>query len=139
MQTLITLFNKVLDILFPRECIGCRVLGTLLCAKCLAQVPAPFPAEHSFILSVFDYKNKLIKRAIWRFKYENARGFAEIFGHSLYDEIISELGDSLHVSENEKFFTHTYPPPPTPSTRTRIQPKRASSALRNETRPRRNF
>ena len=66
-------------------------------------VPAPFPAEHSFIRAVFDYKNKFIKRAIWRFKYENARGFAEIFANALYDEIVGELGDSLNASENEKF------------------------------------
>ena len=75
----------------------------LLCKKCLASVPAPFPAELSFIRAVFDYKNKFIKRAIWRFKYENAREFAEVFADSLYDEIIGELGESLHVSENEKF------------------------------------
>ncbi len=103
MQSLTTLFNKILDLIFPRECLGCLTSGMLLCKKCLAQVTAPFPAEHSFIRAVFDYKNKLIKRAIWRFKYENARGFAEVFGYSLYDEIIGELGDRLHISENEKF------------------------------------
>ncbi len=103
MQTLTSLFNKILDLIFPRECLGCRILGMLLCEKCLTLVPAPPPSEHSFIRAVFDYKNRLIKRAIWRFKYENARGFAEVFAHSLYDEIIGELGDSLHVSKNEKF------------------------------------
>ncbi len=103
MHTLTTVFNGILDFIFPRECLGCRVSGVLLCKVCLAQIPASSPLEHSFIRAVFDYQNKLIKRAIWRFKYKNTRAFAEVFADSLYDEIVGTLGESLYVSKSEKF------------------------------------
>lgn len=103
MQTLSALFNSILDLLFPRRCLGCSAGGMLLCQECLAHIPPATPAEHSFIKAVFDYRNKVIKRAVWRFKYENVRGFAEVFAGSLYDEMIGTLGDGLHISQDEKF------------------------------------
>ncbi len=97
------MFSRLLDIFFPRECTGCRTLNTLLCEECLMRVPPASPAEHSFIRAVFDYKNKLIKRAVWRFKYKNARGFAEVFAPYLCDEIVGTLGEGLYASERAKF------------------------------------
>lgn len=103
MQRLVTTFANVLDIFFPRTCVGCGASRTLLCAECLAKVPYAPPVEHSFIRGVFDYHHPLIKDAIWRFKYKHARGFAEVFAERLYEEIVSELGDSLCTAPNETF------------------------------------
>ncbi len=101
----INLINSysLLDLLFPRECVGCRAPRTLLCENCLGEVQQARPTEHSFIHGTFDYRDPIIKRSIWRFKYKNMRGFAEIFAPYLYDEIIGTLGESLSVSVSEKF------------------------------------
>lgn len=98
-----TFFTSILDLVFPRQCLACGASRTLLCTKCLAKIPSAPPAEHSFIRAVFDYHHPSIKRAIWRFKYENARGFAEVFAEKLYEEILGEIGDSLHISPGETF------------------------------------
>ncbi len=96
-------FSSLLDLLFPRECVGCRTPRTLLCENCLGEVPQASPAEHPFIHGTFDYRDPIIKRAIWRFKYKNMRNFAEIFAPYLYDEIIGTIGESLSISVSEKF------------------------------------
>ena len=103
MQKLATIFVNILDLILPRQCLGCNTSHTLLCTKCLAKVPSAPPSEHSFIRAVFDYRHPSIKRAVWRFKYENARGFADVFAEKLYEEILGELGDNLHTSPNETF------------------------------------
>ncbi|MHB1118304.1 MAG: ComF family protein [Minisyncoccota bacterium] len=103
MRKLVALFTNIFDLIFPRQCLGCALPRTLLCKPCLAKIPPASPAPHSFIRAVFDYHHPIIKRAVWRFKYENARGFANIFAEKLYEEIVGDLGDDLCASENEIF------------------------------------
>lgn len=98
MHTLFSFFIYITDTIFPRRCGGCNINGTLLCEKCIAHIPRTPSSTHPFIIAVFDYRNPIIRRAIWLFKYKNVRGFAEIFGEKLYDEIVGDLGDSLHFS-----------------------------------------
>jgi len=101
MRYLISIFNFIIDAVFPRECAGCGRNGTLLCTTCIEDTQRAPRSEHAFINAVFDYHNKTIKRAIWRLKYKNARGFSKIFAPYLYDEIIGALGNELFISGGE--------------------------------------
>lgn len=103
MQRLKAIITYIIDTIFPRVCGGCGTHGTLLCAKCITHILRTPSSTHSFITAVFDYRNPLIRRAIWRFKYKNVRGFAEVFGERLYEEIVGDLGESLHISKSETF------------------------------------
>ncbi|MBI5400698.1 MAG: ComF family protein [Candidatus Yonathbacteria bacterium] len=103
MRTLRYIFICLIDTLFPRACAGCGTHGTLLCAECLGSVPRADQPVHPFINALFDYQNKIIRHAIWRFKYRNARGFAKHFGERLYEDIVGDLGDNLHISKNRTF------------------------------------
>ena len=103
MQTIINILTYIIDIVFPKECTGCHTRGTFLCANCLGEVPPATKVEHSFIKAVFDYRNPVLKQAIWKFKYEHARELALIFAPYLYDEIIGTLGDTLDMRVSEKF------------------------------------
>lgn len=103
MHTLRSIIIYITDTIFPRACYGCGIHGTLLCGKCIAHIPGPPSSTHPFITAVFDYRNPIIRRAIWRFKYNNVRGFAKIFGEKLYEEIVGDLGDELHISRDETF------------------------------------
>lgn len=98
-----TLFTYIIEILFPRFCGGCRRNRTLLCEECIACIPDADQPAHSFITAIFDYQNPLIRGVIWKFKYKNARVVATYFGEKLYEEIIGELGNDLHISKNETF------------------------------------
>ncbi len=102
-QTPASFFSHILDIFFPRTCIGCSNQRTLLCVRCLSKIPSAPPTEHSFIRGVFDYHHPLIKDAVWRLKYKHVQGFAEVFAEKLYEEIIGELGDNLDAAPKETF------------------------------------
>lgn len=103
MQTLPSLIMYIADILFPRVCAGCQKIGTFLCGECLAQIPKAETPSSSFITAIFDYRNPIIRQVIWKFKYKNAKEIAQHFGGLLYDEIIGEIGDDLHISKNTIF------------------------------------
>lgn len=103
MQAVKTLFANILNLIFPQICLVCKTPRTLFCTKCLTKIPSAPPSEHSFIRAVFDYGHPAVKDAIWRFKYKNVRGFADVFAERLYEEIIEDLGDNLHISPGETF------------------------------------
>lgn len=103
MKTLLFVINYITETLFPRTCSGCGSHGSHLCERCLAYAQQSDRPREPFISAVFDYGNKGIRGAIWKFKYKNARGIAKAFGAILYEEIIGDLGDSLHISPSEKF------------------------------------
>ena len=102
-RVIFSIFEYITDTIFPRRCGGCSTRGTLLCGKCIAHIPRTPSSTHPFITAIFDYRNPLIRRAIWRFKYKNVRGFAKIFGEKLYEEIVGDLGDDLYFSKSETF------------------------------------
>jgi len=101
MQRLLSLINYAIDALFPEKCISCSKIGTSFCDDCLSCAPKAGPTENSFITAVFDYKNFAIRHALWRFKYRNSRSIAKYFGRVLYEAIIGEIGDDLHISKKE--------------------------------------
>lgn len=103
MDIIVSILARIVNILFPTHCVGCGISGAHICEKCLAKAPRARDAEYSFISSLFEYQNTTIRQAIWNFKYKNARGVAQIFGEKLYEEIIADLGDRLHISKSETF------------------------------------
>jgi len=103
MDIIISILTRIINILFPTHCVGCGISGAHICEKCLIRAPRARDAEYSFISSLFEYQNAAIRQAIWNFKYKNTRGVAQIFGEKLYEGIIADLGDSLHISKSETF------------------------------------
>ncbi len=96
------IISQILNIFFPNSCIECGKHGVLLCAQCTTNIPrAPQPKE-PYIRALFAYHSPIIKKAIWKFKYKNTRGFATIFAPALQNEIIETLVEHLHISEKEK-------------------------------------
>lgn len=101
METLTSTFTFLINAIFPSECVGCKKADTPLCEDCIENVPRAGKTEHSFISAIFDYRNPVIRSAIWKFKYKNSRTFAKIFAPYLYDEIIGALGNELFISGGE--------------------------------------
>lgn len=103
MSKILSLFESFLDALFPKRCVGCREIGILLCPQCIATISRADPNKSSFVAAIFDYRNPIVKRAIWQLKYNNMRGLAEPLGEKLYEEIIGALGDELDISQNTNY------------------------------------
>lgn len=101
MRILLSTFIFLINSVFPRECIGCRKNNELLCWGCVENIPKAPGSEHSFINAVFDYRNPVIRRAIWKFKYKNSRALAQAFAPHMYDEILGAIGNELFISGGE--------------------------------------
>ena len=98
MHILLSIFNRITDIIFPRTCGGCGKGGTFLCEECVSALPCAQCHKYSFITAIFDYQNPVMRKVIWRFKYRNVCDIAMSFGERLYEEILNELGDELGAS-----------------------------------------
>lgn len=53
------------------------------------------------VLALFDYRNEVIKKAIWQLKYRGNRKIAELFAKCLSEEILNEISERNPV-ENLK-------------------------------------
>lgn len=76
--------------------------GTLLCTPCMSNIPHATKPNDPHIHALFSYQSPIVKDAVWRFKYKNVRGFAEVFAPVLQNEIIEALAERLLVSQHEK-------------------------------------
>ncbi len=86
--------QKILNILFPIFCIGCKEKDTPLCRKCIESIlPSTQNINQSEIISIFNYKNTTTKKAIQFLKYKNNKSIGKIFARSLYDVILEELAE----------------------------------------------
>ncbi len=84
--------QKILNILFPVFCVGCRTKNTPLCEKCILSIPPPEQNKlRTEIISIFSYKNDITRKAIAFLKYKNNKEVGKILALSLYDIVLEEL------------------------------------------------
>lgn len=99
MNYLSKIFNVVLNFVFPTQCIVCGQKDTHLCLNCLSVIPLAQNDPSDSIISVFNYKNPTIKKALWMLKYENKRDLAKNLAIVAHDVLLEELAD-LAIAKN---------------------------------------
>lgn len=83
----------LLDLLFPQHCLGCGIRDSALCENC---IPYLRPAERENkkdIYSAYDYRDPIIKKAIWNLKYHKQHSLGNILGRLLYEANLEEIAD----------------------------------------------
>lgn len=85
--------NSLLDILFPVNCLGCQVRNEILCNNCTEMINLAERETGTDILAVFDYRDSVIKKAIWELKYHHKRYLGEKLGQLLYEFLIEYISD----------------------------------------------
>lgn len=94
------MLEDLLTLLFPEHCIGCNKKGSALCAICERTVTTRPHALGTTVATLFDYKNPLVKRALWALKYHHKRSLGKYFGIALYREFFKSLAQgSQHKKE----------------------------------------
>src|ERR1035437_9546101 len=83
----------ILEILFPTKCLGCEIKSEILCDNCVAQISTAERETDKNILAVFDYRDPLIKKAIWELKYHHKHYLGQKLGQLLYESLIEDIGD----------------------------------------------
>ncbi len=76
-----TIIAFLLDLLFPRVCVGCGAMDTLLCSACQSSIIIePQTSSSTAVQSILiasDYQQPLIQKIIKNFKYHNLPQLAE--------------------------------------------------------------
>jgi len=78
-------------VLFPERCIGCDKPGSALCAICERTITTKPMALSGTTATLFDYKNPLVKKAVWALKYKRKKSLGKYFGTALYREFFKQL------------------------------------------------
>ena len=85
------MWEELLNAIFPERCIGCEKPGSALCAICERTITMRAIALSGTSAALFDYKNPLVKKAIWALKYKHRRSLGKYFGVALYREFFKQL------------------------------------------------
>lgn len=97
------LSTKILNVLFPVKCIVCEKKDIVFCDECIEEHVHVQESSNSKIISIFNYKDKVIKDAIWKLKYTGNKKIGVIFGQVLHDKILED------ISEQKIFSNFTNP------------------------------
>jgi len=81
----------ILRFVFPRNCIGCKSPDFWICEKCLSKIPRSFENPLSWSSSVFEYKNKIIKKGIWLIKFSKKYSVLEDLEKPLRESFVNFL------------------------------------------------
>lgn len=87
-----SIIYKVLNGIFPARCFKCGRQGAYICVHCIPRIPRTYNDEPGFI-SVFQYKDKNIRRLLWALKYRGGSDVARICAQILYEAVCAELWD----------------------------------------------
>jgi ComF family protein len=80
-----------LDLLFPIKCIGCKFSGEILCKNCINKLQITNRETSDNIFAIYDYRDTIIKDAIWKLKYHHTPYIGQKLGELLYFELIEEI------------------------------------------------
>jgi competence protein ComFC len=95
-----SLVNWLLDILFPESCISCHIRGEILCDNCISKIRMAERETDNNIYALYDYRDPVIKKAIWDLKYHKHRHLGERLGQLLYEGRIEDISDIREYSQS---------------------------------------
>ena len=91
--------NTILDFIFPPRCLGCKRLGRYVCNKCMETVRYSHQRPDENCISILEYRQSIVKDAIWLLKYKGKRPVGTILARLVYDGLLEELSE-MHMMEN---------------------------------------
>ena len=101
--------NSFLEILFPVKCLGCNKKGEILCENCIDNIRlAERPTEEK-ILALYDYRDPLIKKAIWSLKYYHSPYIGQKLGKILYYSFLEEIDNLRMFSQGSSIYVIPVP------------------------------
>ena len=88
--------NFVLELLFPSRCIGCNIRGEILCLNCINKLQSAERETEKDIIALYDYRDSLVKKTIWKLKYHHTPYLGQKLGQLLYESMIEEI-ENIHI------------------------------------------
>lgn len=87
------ILNTILNIIFPISCIGCGKRDEILCKNCETSIEQSEKETENNIFAIFNYQNKIIKKAIWDLKYYKNKQIGKRLGEIIYNSMIEETSE----------------------------------------------
>lgn len=109
LDSLIFLYKNTINIIYPEKCIKCGRKDTLFCDDCISKTQVAQRETREGIMSVFDYRDPYIRKAIWNLKYYNKKNLGDIFGNILYKTFIEEISELRLYSLGNKIMVIPVP------------------------------
>jgi ComF family protein len=81
------MISSLLTFIFPPTCISCGATDTSFCQRCITLARKSLNAPHSYIISIFDFKDPVIKRAIHALKYYHRKDLSIPLASALAKEL----------------------------------------------------
>jgi len=93
------IFNKILAVLFPQKCLGCKKENEILCSDCLLKINRPDTPYLNGVRIAANYQDLVLKKALWLLKYRGAKQLAKPLAELIKERIWKKLetGDWLIV------------------------------------------
>jgi ComF family protein len=101
--------NFILESLFPTKCIGCQTKNEILCSNCIYKIRPTERETSEKILAVFDYRDSIIKKAIWELKYHHKRYVGEKLGQLLYEFLIEDISEIRTYASGQPIYVIPIP------------------------------
>ncbi len=86
--------------MFPRKCIGCQTPDFWICQKCLSTIPKSFENPLPWSFSAFEYKNRIIRKAVWLLKFSKKYSVLDDLAY-LINRRFGELLEKEKLTEKE--------------------------------------
>jgi len=106
---LLRLKNHILNILFPIKCFNCKAINEVFCPNCIFNTNKVQEFINENMIAVFDYKDPVIKKAIWQLKYYHKTFLGKQLGRLLYEFLIEDISDIRLMSPGQKIFVIPIP------------------------------
>lgn len=90
---------KLLSLIFPNYCLGCKKAEVYLCKNCTSGLSRIAKWENNNLI-LYSYADPLVRRAITNMKYLNYHGLARELGYNLGELILEELPDLENKAPN---------------------------------------
>lgn len=89
--------EKILSLIIPKEKDTCFI-ENLSEESILKEIPEANETSNKNFKALFQYQNKISRKAIWEIKYRANRKILEKFSKIFYEFIINEISDELNFS-----------------------------------------
>lgn len=91
----------LLDALFPLTCLSCKKKGSSICTQCASRLRRAERETSRNIIAAYDYRDPVIKKAIWSLKYHTRRHIGDTLGQLLYESTLEDLADMRSLSHGQ--------------------------------------
>ena len=85
------IFNKILAVLFPQKCLGCKKENEILCPDCLSKINRPDTPYLKGVHIASNYQDPVLKKALWMLKYQGVKQLAKPLAELIKERVWKKL------------------------------------------------